>query len=262
MEKEKSGEKELERELEALYMKVESSDRSEDAAGPEPPPGPQVAEPGSPVTSLPAESHDAPIKAAGKPRISRGLAGAVLIVLILVPAALFFWPTIYHYEALNLGGEVYPLRINRLTGKAAYFDGVKWLRPPAFMAYRKPASGGGKTQPPAATGVGEGGVKSTAAASAAETNRINPRSGGKYAVQLRAFPAIEEQIARAFAGEVRKKLPDIHVETVHIQGRGVWHRILFGNFESRGEASISMKKHNLANLYPGSFVQRKSEVRP
>lgn len=253
MNEERSGEMELEQELEALYRKVESSDRREDAAGPEPPPKPETPEA--------ADSHEAPEAAGRAPRFSRGLAGAILFVLVLVPAALFFWPTLYHYDALNLGGEVYPLRINRLTGETAYFDGLKWSRPPLLMAYREPASGSGKVGPAAAASSEEG-VRTPAAASAAETAPGKTRSRGDYAVQIRAFPEIEEQIARAFAGEVRKKLSDVRVETIHIAGRGVWHRILFGNFESVSEASLSMKKYHLSSLYPGSFVQRTSKKQP
>ena len=49
-------------------------------------------------------------------------------VIILILA--FLWPSLYHYEAIHLGGKEYPLRINRVTSQATYYNGKQWLAPP------------------------------------------------------------------------------------------------------------------------------------
>jgi len=258
MGKEASGEMELEQELEALYRKVAGPDQREDDSDPAPPPTPETAEPEKAETLEQEDGHEARKAARPAFRFSRGLAGAVLFILVLGLAALFFWPTIYHYDALNLGGEIYPLRVNRLTGEAAYFDGLKWSRPPLLMSYKEPASKNLNVQPPTAVPSEAKDVQTPPADSFAEPAPAKTRLKTGYAIQIRAFPEIEGKIALAFAEEVKKRLPGIRVETVQVPGRGVWHRILFGNFESVKEASGSMKKHNLMNTYPGSFVQKKS----
>jgi len=258
MEKETSREMEIEQELEALYRKVASPDQREDDSCPAPPPKPETAEPEEPETREQEDRHEVRKEARPASRFYRGLSGAVLFILVLGLAALFFWPTIYHYDALNLGGEVYPLRVNRLTGEAAYFDGLKWSRPPLFMSYKEPASKNLNVQPPAAVPSEAKDVQTPPADSPAEPAPAKTRLKTGYAIQIRAFPEIEGEAALSFAEEVKKRLPEIDVETVHVPGRGVWHRILFGNFESVKEASGSMKKRNLQNTYPGSFVQKKS----
>jgi hypothetical protein len=258
MEKETSGEMELEQELEALYRKVASPDQREDDSYPAPPPKPETAEPEKPETPEQAGRHVERQEKRPASRFSRGLSGAVLLILVLGLAALFFWPTIYHYDALNMGGEVYPLRVNRLTGEAAYFDGLKWSRPPLFMSYKEPAPGNLKVQTSAAVPSEAKDKQARIADLPVEQAPAKTRPKTGYAIQIRAFPEIEGKIALSFAEDVKKRLPEIYVETVHVPGRGVWHRILFGNFESVKEASGSMKKHHLLNTYPGSFVQKKS----
>ncbi|MFA6413765.1 MAG: SPOR domain-containing protein [Syntrophales bacterium] len=55
-----------------------------------------------------------------------GIGLAAVIILILI----FLWPSLYHYEAIKLGGKEYPFRINRITSHATYYDGKQWLIPP------------------------------------------------------------------------------------------------------------------------------------
>lgn len=66
-----------------------------------------------------------------------------LIVLCVVGliVALVFWPGLYRYDRLRLGaGTSFPVRINRVTGRAAVFNGRAWVeqkdQPPGFEAVR------------------------------------------------------------------------------------------------------------------------------
>jgi hypothetical protein len=62
-----------------------------------------------------------------------------------------------------------------------------------------------------------------------------------------------------FANDLRKRQPDVRMERVHIQGRGVWYRSLLGHFANIEEASTYMKEKKVFKVYPGSFVQLTSE---
>lgn len=253
MKKEAPGEMELERELDALYRKVAGPDQREEGSGPEPPPKPEEEEPGKPVEGRGTGKARGPVF-----RVSRGLAGAVLFLLAFGLTGLFLWPTLYHYGALNLGGEVYPLRVNRLTGDVAYFDGMKWMKPPLIPSFQEPVPGNPKVHTPAPVPSEAKGAPSgmTAGPSAVAAHRVR----GGYAIQIKAFPENEKKAALSFADSVREALPDIDVETVHVPGLGVWHRILSGHYESVREASGILRKSRLMNTYPGSFVQRRSRT--
>jgi hypothetical protein len=80
---------------------------------------------------------------------------------------------------------------------------------------------------------------------------------GRYAIQLRAYPEGQKQNAITFLDDLRKRSPDASMETVLIAERGVWHRILLGNFSTLDEAAEYQKKNSLAREYPYSFIQRK-----
>jgi hypothetical protein len=62
-----------------------------------------------------------------------GIAAPSLIILILA----FLWPSLYHYEAISLGGKEYPLRINRITTHATYYNGNQWIVPPFHIELRQ-----------------------------------------------------------------------------------------------------------------------------
>ena len=83
--------------------------------------------------------------------------------------------------------------------------------------------------------------------------------GGKYSIQIRAYPETGRNAATAFVKELRKIQPDVHMERVYMRERGVWYRILVGHFENAEEASTYMKEKKVFKAYPGSFVQLTSE---
>jgi hypothetical protein len=116
-------------------------------------------------------------------------------------------------------------------------------------------------------------VQSTAALPAEEKNRYGQTKelltvappkftkNGKYAIQIKAYPEAEKNDAMAFAKDLKKTQPDVYVEKVKIRKRGVWYRILKGQFASIEDASNYMKEKNILEKHPGSFVQLKSEGR-
>jgi general secretion pathway protein D len=85
--------------------------------------------------------------------------------------------------------------------------------------------------------------------------------GGKYAIQIKAYPEAERRDAMAFAEDLKKTQPDVYVEKVKIRKRGVWYRILTGHFASIEDASNYMKEKKISETHPGSFVQLKAEGR-
>lgn len=54
---------------------------------------------------------------------------ATLGLAILVVLALFVWPTVYRYDHMKLDTYDYPVRINRLTGKAEVLFPNGWHAP-------------------------------------------------------------------------------------------------------------------------------------
>jgi hypothetical protein len=82
---------------------------------------------------------------------------------------------------------------------------------------------------------------------------------GKYAIQIKAYPEAEKKDAMAFAEDLKKTQPDVYVERVKIRKRGVWYRILTGQFASIEDASNYMKEKKILETYPRSFVQLKTE---
>jgi hypothetical protein len=79
----------------------------------------------------------------------------------------------------------------------------------------------------------------------------------RYAIQIRAYPEDQKQNALTFLEDVRKRARDVTMETVSIAGRGVWHRILLGNFSTIEEAAAYRKSDSVAREHPYGFIQRK-----
>lgn len=260
MSQEEPKESDLEQELEALYRKVASPDHTEDISRPEPPSITEIPESARPDIRDRADAPEADKDKKERPpiRISRSVSGVVFSLLVLALIAVFFWPTMYHYDAFTLEGKVYPLRINRLTGEASCFDGNDWSRPPLPAPVRKPVPENPAVQSAAAVPPDVNHTKAGALVPPAAPAPIKTKTETGYAIQIRAFPANEKKEAFAFVENVKKKLSDIRMETVQVPGRGVWHRILIGDFSSREEADDNMKKRKLPEAYPGSFIQKKS----
>ena len=86
----------------------------------------------------------------------------------------------------------------------------------------------------------------------------NITNRGKYAVQIMAYPETRKKDAVAYAEDMRKEHPDIHMERVVLRGQGVWYRIMIGHFTSAEDARRYMKEKKIIDAHPGSFVQQKS----
>jgi len=248
---EKTDRADLEQELESLYHKVASHNEGVES---------QSGDKALFSSYDDSEEENARAQKRKKTgvRSSRVGIALVLFVAVLIPVALFFWPTIYHYDAMSSGGKIYPLRIHRLTGEAAYFDGTHWLRPPVHMnVVQKGASDPGNPSerifPPGekrrvdwGDGVSAIGVQKKG-------------TGKKYAIQIKAYPEERKEDAIGFAEDLGRRQTGIHMEKVRIRGRGFWYRILLGHFGSVEEASSYMKENRIVDSYPDSFVQRKTK---
>ena len=147
--------------------------------------------------------------------------------LILVLMAVFFWPTIPD-GAIDSMGKIYPPRINTPTGET--------IVPPLEDTKLK---------------------LQTKILSIIDSSKSS--KGKKYSIQIRSYPETEINDATEFVTAQRKRQPDVHMEKVYIQGRGVWNRILVGHFTTFEEASIYMKEKKVSDAYPGSFVKLTSE---
>jgi hypothetical protein len=252
MEKGDPKELELEEELDSLYRKVSSRDQSEEVPYP-----PQQVETEAPVVQTGAEKWS-PQRSEGSRFHAYRIMFALLPVLVIGLITIFYWPVFYHYDALNIEGKVYPLRINRLTGEAAYFDGAEWLRPPIPAEAKKALPEKQITQSAAVSPPEIIQEEPRAEVAPAVPAPSNTRSELKYAIQIKAFPENKKEAAAGFVDDMKKKLPDVRIETVHVRGRGVWHRVLLGNFSTMEEAASYMKETGISRSFRDSFVQKKS----
>ncbi|MCX5853855.1 MAG: SPOR domain-containing protein [Deltaproteobacteria bacterium] len=257
-ENKETGDADLEQELDTLYRKVAGPDQGGDISYPEQPLNTETKAPDE------GEVSDTTGKRSlrGKERHIKPsfkiLSGLIFSVIVLVLIATFLWPTMYHYDAFNFDGKVYPLRINRFTGETAYSDGTGWIQPPFSAMLKEPVpvnrdDRSATVTPPEVTKTNVERVDSPVAATPSKI-----QSETRYAIQIKAFSEKEKTDALAFAGAVKKKRPDVQMETVSIRERGVWHRILLGNFSSHGDASKYMRDTKIRDTYPGSFIQMKS----
>jgi cell division protein FtsN len=222
------------------------------------------------------------------------LAPAALIAITLL--LIFLWPTFYHYEAIQVAGKDYPLRINRLTANTQYFDGRQWIEPPLRVATPRhvppgmelhpspaqPADTGGSREsmpnlpapikdistqealpaaPVQTTGIGIPSEPKPASPPPAKRKTAPPDqigvkkgTGSPFSIQLGAYP--ERSKAEALAKEMQAKKFAVRVETVSIQGKGRWYRVLLGQFENRAAALRYLKDHRIEKTYPGAFIQK------
>jgi hypothetical protein len=257
MEKNETGNTDLEQELEALYRKVASTDPPGDSSRPLPQLETGTAVPEDPEQPEGTNDYLLPEKEANPHRLLFMAMGVFFFLGLLSLIAIFFWPTIYYYESINLKEKVYPLRINKLTGDTSYFNGTAWLSPPALEAIKKPVPE--ILNVPSAIVPSETiKIKAQTTESATGPASINTRDKGKYVIQIKAFPENKRKDALAFMEEAKKRVPEVQMKTVHIAGHGVWYRIWVGNYASATDASHNMKNLKLSDSYPGCFVRPQS----
>ncbi|MFA5180320.1 MAG: SPOR domain-containing protein [Syntrophales bacterium] len=249
--------------MEALYRKVASTGPPEDSSHPLQQQSEthlletETAAPEEPV--LPDRTDDDPIpkKEGSANRILFTAIGLFFTLSLLCMVAIFFWPTIYYYESLNLGEKVYPLRINKLTGEISYFNGTLWLSPPVAETAKKPVYGN-LNNPAAIIPPATNSIKAPVEEPTAAPALLKTRDKGKYVIQIKSFPENSKKDAQTFMEDVKKRVPEIQMKTVQIAGHGVWYRIWVGNFSTLKEASHTMKKLKLSDSYPDSFIRKQS----
>jgi len=210
----------------------------------------------------------------------------ICVFLLLGSVGIALWPSLYHYDAIDPGNGAYPLRVNRLTGEATYYDGGKWTKPPIAAKARKPEPAGLKAPPAAASPPPAPLLERTApspvstqpptaqapppAEKRAEAPPPPPPAPAArkdvhqapYAIQIRAFPEARKKEALAFQEKLAKERPDVFLEIVPLGAKGVWHRVLIGAFATKEEASAYRKKTSLSSSFPDSFIQKRTGEKP
>ncbi|MDP2839862.1 MAG: SPOR domain-containing protein [Syntrophales bacterium] len=186
--------------------------------------------------------------------------GALIAIILLL---VFLWPTLYHYEAIRLGGKDYRLRINRLTTHSQYFDGRQWLEPPLRVEtpHNVPPEIALPPLPAQPTGAE---IRNEPKPSSPPLTKqeitppdrisVKTKTRGQYSIQVSAYQ--ERNKAEALVKEIQAKKFAGRVEEVSIKGKGQWYRVLLGQFENRAVALQYLKDHQIGETYPGSFIQK------
>ncbi|MDX9821511.1 MAG: hypothetical protein RBT20_06230, partial [Syntrophales bacterium] len=231
----------LQQELESLYEKVASVDPQEDDRKSQPgiaefeePEEPELRDPPGRGFRL-----DDKLRAFWTAPPYPGI--LICVFLLLGSVGIVLWPSLYHYDAIDPGNGAYPLRVNRLTGEATYYDGGKWTKPPIAAKARKPEPAGLKAPPTAASTPPAPPLEGTAAPStvsaqpsAAQAPPPAEKQAGArpapppapaarkdihqapYAIQIRAFPEARKKEALAFQEKLAKEKPDVFLEIVSL----------------------------------------------
>ncbi|MDP1991218.1 MAG: SPOR domain-containing protein, partial [Syntrophales bacterium] len=198
--------------------------------------------------------------------------GVAIILLFLGSIFFFYWPGACNNGTPHPKGAADALKTDRSTGEAGSRDGEKPSQPPIETAVAAPSVEESKDQdvtPPLVDQPKNQALATQPIEKKRQVHKAPPAAGAtpegrrkRYAIQLRAYPEDRKQNATAFLEDLRKRTPDVSMETVSIAERGVWHRILLGNFSTRKEAADYQKSNRLAREYPESFIQRKFESGP
>jgi hypothetical protein len=135
-----------------------------------------------------------------------------------------------------------------------FWPGEEWLQPPIDTGIIAPTAEETKDQTVTPLPVEDKGEIS------GEPPGADLPPGGRpvrYAIQIRAYPEDQRQNAMTFLADLRQRAPDVSVETVAIPGRGVWHRVLLGDFSTTEEAAEYQKSDRVAREYPYRFIQKR-----
>lgn len=215
-----------------------------------------VAESGSADSLSPGEEIIRPFKWR---RIFAG--GAAFFVLGL---AIFFWPTLYHYETISSGNQIHQVRTNRLTGTKTYFDGAKWDSLPIPAAKSLPAvipAATPSTQPAnpplSPTATPEPTTASESPRGEKEASRMQasqPPSTTGYSIQIAAMS--NRNVAEEIAEKQRKSGLEVYTVIVKARNQGVMYKVYLGNFANKSEAARFMKERKIKDIFPDCFIQK------
>ena len=187
----------------------------------------------------------------------------VVLLFVAAAAILYFWPELYHYKTIAVGDQHYPLRIHRITGDSAYFNGREWTSPPLKMASPSkstPIQPSPENRPPASVPEVDFRKEEKAPPPPPKevVERRAPDSARKatrqiYHVQIMAYP--DRSRADNLAEKLRKRYRQVKIQAATLPGKGAWHRVLVGEFADYGAAQRFLDKEKFSRNYPGSFVQ-------
>jgi len=79
-------------------------------------------------------------------------------------------------------------------------------------------------------------------------------SKSPFSIQIKAVQDFKE--ARGIIETVKKQGMDAHSSSIDIPGKGTWHRIYIGKFDTKEKAMEFLKGKNIKQQYPDSMVKR------
>lgn len=195
--------------------------------------------------------------------------GAAFVVVVL---AVFFWPTLYHYDTIPSGNKTYQVRTNRITGSMTYFDGGKWNNPPIPTAQpsalpplpvpappeQPPALSAKQPIPAPATkpGPAVGPKVASKKEAPSEKQASQPGETKGYAIQVSAMRDLN--MAKEFVETQKKSGQQVYLAKIKVKDRGVWYIVYIGRFADKAEAVRYMKEKKIKEFFPECFIQKLS----
>lgn len=266
-----SNEEVLAEELESLYQKVASLDSPQTSAGIREEAAPKVTEPYVREVPYPQdgektqESTGQTSKVISVSRRHYWILGVVLTIIAASAVSVYFWSNLYYYETMSSGNKIYPLRINKLTASASFYDGKTWVAPPLPDALPSQESrplvsiSPDRTLPvPPPADPHAGALSSWAAKKEKEIQSQQPvktvgEKKNSFSIQVASFKENDEALAWVESMDIKKN--DVRIIKVNVQEKGIWHRIVLGRFDSSNEAYRYLETHQLRGKYPDCFIR-------
>jgi cell division septation protein DedD len=308
MDPEEKTEEQLAAELEDMYKRVasvekpaEADDQGEEILVRQPPEETATAlatavvveTAGNNAAEVPPPLLHPPLPQSGRRMNAFALAAVLVCICVLIYSAIF-WPTLYDVAMIHRDGNLYPIRINRITGNVVYLDGEQWRNTPVSASIPPVPM---KPMPVATAPASEASVPApkvpvaeappaaqtatllqkealperrpapapatlqaqTQASSTHPEKQTPPREALKdrrFAIQIKSYNNPAE--ARELVEDLRKMGMEADVVAAPVGDRGIWNRVLIGRFKYPGEALKFMQKHRIKDAYPGSFIQKRS----
>jgi cell division septation protein DedD len=197
------------------------------------------------------------------------LGGAVFVAGVW---AVFFWPTLYHYDRIPSGNETYQVRTNRITGGMTYFDKGKWNNlplpvakfsiPPPLPAAAPPAQPPVLPAkepipvPPTNPGPAEGPKVASKKEAPSEKLASQTSETKGYAIQVSAMRDLN--LAKEFVEAQKKSGQEVYLAKIKIKEGGIWYRVYLGHFANKGKAARYLKEKRVKDFFPECFIQKLS----
>jgi succinoglycan biosynthesis transport protein ExoP len=93
-----------------------------------------------------------------------------------------------------------------------------------------------------------------------QPSEVKAPSKTPYSIQIKALPDLKD--AQRLVEALRKQGMEAYSSSIDIPGKGIWHRIYIGQFNTKEQATEFMNGKNIKRQYPDSMVKQIEQAKP